>query len=184
MTSHAPCNDCGVDVRVCHYCKKRESHFSDYCEDCYRDFGYAHQNYFPDDPEVKPFFLCTGCKQHRQRMKIEVYRYSYWQKDRDQPLSPWNCYRSPCYRDRDPKQDPVERADEALSAFQHELEFSGDIAEAEKILKSFYEYPLPIEKPVRPGTVTKEELLAGQHVTGQQFFETVWLHRWDGLHKK
>jgi hypothetical protein len=171
---HPVCEDCKAEVHACPYCKKRTSRgWDSYCEDCYRDFGYANVIMFIDDPEVKPFFICETCAQWRVVKANEVIGYSYWKADNRLPLSPLNFYKCPRYRKRDPKQDPVERAMEARAAFDEEMAFSGDIAEAQKILQSFYENLPPPEKPVREGDVTLQEIMEGQHVTGEQFFRAI-----------
>ena len=95
---HVFCEDCGEDCHPCDYCQKRVSYGPGcYCKDCDRDFGYAGQMFYPNDPAVKPQFLCFPCQEEREQ-RVE---------------------------------DP---------------------------------------KALREGFVSMEEILNGQHVTGEQFF--------------
>jgi hypothetical protein len=108
-----------------------------------------------------------------------VFAYWYWQADNSKPLSPSNVYRIPRFRKLDEgPNDPVGRADEALAAYNEEMKFSGDEEEALKIYVSFYNRGSPDPKKdaklaLREGFVSLQEILAGRHVTGEQFFEAL-----------
>lgn len=91
-----------------------------------------------------------------------------------EPLSPHNFARIAVYRNiYDGPTDPVERAEEALAAFQQEFSFTGDIQKASEIYMSFYKNVPPSDKPVRPGPVSLQEISQGQHVSGEQFFQAL-----------
>lgn len=60
------CEDCGKECYPCDYCEKRVSRGpSEYCADCYRDFGYAGQMFYHKDPSVKASFVCSSCEEKR-----------------------------------------------------------------------------------------------------------------------
>lgn len=173
------CEDCGAEVKSCRVCKKtRANILSDKCSSCDEQFCciYAEQHY-QDDPTVKALYLCEGCQEARNQASAQVWSYWYWPADRDEPLSPTNVYRIPRFRAvSEGPTDPVARADEALVAYNEELKFSGSEEEALKIYTSFYNRGDPnpkAKKKLREGFVSLKEFLAGQPVTGEQFFEAI-----------
>ncbi len=178
---HVFCEDCGAEVDPCGYCNKRRSRgMGSYCDDCYHDFGYAHQNFYPNDPEVMPLFLCSPCESVRNSLKQEIVGYLRWAADYVNPLSPTNVHRHPQYRKiGDKPTDRKQREKEAQAAYDEEMAFSGSEEEAKKIYDSFFENQelkkfqeeKRLSKPIRPGFVSMEEILKGQHVTGEQFFQ-------------
>jgi hypothetical protein len=176
---HAFCEDCGDDVRTCRVCVKTRTNFlSDKCSSCYENYccHWAEQQY-QDDPSVKALYLCESCEENRYQASAEVWSYWYWPADRDEPLSPTNVYRVPRFRSvSEGTNDPVERANEALAAYNEEMKFSGDEEEALKIYTSFYNRGSPdpkAKKQLREGFVSLQEILKGQPVTGHQFFEAL-----------
>ncbi len=180
---HVFCEDCGSEVDPCGYCNKRRSRgMGSYCDDCYHDFGYAHQNFYPNDPEVKPLFLCKPCEGLRKSLTQEVVGYLRWAADFVNPLSPTNVQRHPQYRTiGDKPTDRKQREEEAQAAYDEEMAFSGNEEEAKKIYASFFEdeelkklqEEKRLTKPLRPGFVSMEEILKGQRVTGEQFFNAL-----------
>jgi hypothetical protein len=175
------CEDCGSEVRSCRICNKaRANILSDVCQSCNEMFccGYAEQHYH-EDPSVKALYLCEDCQEARNQASAQIWSYWYWPADRDLPLSPTNVYRIPRFRAvSEGPTDPVARADEALAAYNEELNFSGSQEEALQIYVSFYNRGSVDPKKerqmaVREGFVSLKEILAGRHVTGDQFFKAL-----------
>ena len=178
---HAFCEDCGNEVRVCRVCTKTRSTFlSDKCKDCNEKFccHYAEEHY-QDDPSVKALYLCEDCETNRYQASAVVCSYYRWPADSSQPLSPTNVYRTPRFRAlTEGPMDAVSRADEARAAYDEEMKFSGDEEEALKIYVSFYNRGSADPKKdkkwaIREGFVSMKEILAGRHVTGEQFFNAL-----------
>lgn len=179
---HAFCEDCGKDVNACRVCvKTRAKLFSDKCKDCEENYccHYAEQHYHEKEPEVKALYLCEGCEESRYQASAVVCSYFRWAADSSQPLSPTNVYRVPRFRKIDEgPMDDVSRAEEALAAYDEEMKFSGNEEEALKIYSSFYNRGSPDPKKnkkwaLREGFVSMQEILAGRHVTGEQFFNAL-----------
>lgn len=176
---YAFCEDCGAEVRPCQLCQKTSScGLSNYCNDCKEMTCCSHAiQHYQDDPTIKAVFLCNNCEYARDQASAEVWSYWYWPADRDEPLSPTNVYRIPRFRPvSEGPTDPVERADEALAAYNIEMKFSGNEDEALKIYVSFYNRGSPnpkAKKQIREGFVSMREILAGQPVTGEQFFQSL-----------
>jgi hypothetical protein len=178
---HAFCEDCGKGVNVCRTCvKTRSKLFSDRCKSCDENYCccYAEEHYH-DDPSVKALYLCEDCEESRDQASAVVHSYWYWPADNTKPLSPTNVYRVPRFRKFDEgPMDAVSRADEALAAYEEEMKFSSNEEEALKIYTSFYNRGSPDPKKdkkwaIREGFVSIQEILAGRHVTGEQFFDAL-----------
>ncbi len=178
---HAFCEDCGDDVQTCRVCVKTRAKFlSDKCSSCDENFccHYAEEHY-QDDPSVKALYLCENCETNRYQASAVVCSYWYWPADNTQPLSPTNVYRVPRFRNIDEApMDSESRAEEARAAYDEEMKFSGDEEEALKIYVSFYNRGSPDPKKdremgLREGFVSLQEILAGRHVTGEQFFNAL-----------
>jgi hypothetical protein len=184
---HAFCEDCGDEVNVCRTCTKKPTYrMLDQCKDCDEQFccSYAEEHH-QDDPSVKALYLCTKCEEARSQASAEVFSYWRWPADSSKPLSPSNVYRAPRFRMvGEGTTDPVERADEARAAYDEEMKFSGNEEEALKIYVSFYNRGSPDPKKdramgLREGFVSMQEILAGRHVTGEQFFESLKYPDWE-----
>jgi hypothetical protein len=183
----ATCEDCGeTQLHVCEHCEKRVVHkfVSPYCDDCdlFESTGCPECDAELDwpclaevDPKKEELFLCKDCHKNRDMDKSHIWSYWYWPANRDEPLSPTNVYRIPRYRPvSEGPSDPVARADEAMAAYNEELKFSGDQEEALKIYTSFYQRFSPKkEKPLKEGYVEMNDILKGQRVTAEQFFDAV-----------
>ncbi len=177
------CDECGLEpLRICWGCNKAASGFLDsLCKECTRECGEpdpCHNCFVSqrrDDPSVEPAILCAPCAEARHQASVEVIGYWYWQADNTKPLSPTNVYRIPRFREvpKDAVND-LERAQEALAAYQEEMKFSGSEEEALKIYVSFYNRgSRKPKKTVKVGIVSKAEILAGQPVTPAQFFASI-----------
>lgn len=180
VVMHVFCEDCGEEVRVCQCCEMRGADsLSGLCGECYTETSYYGAFYKPDTSEMKPCFVCPPCQYERQQISAQVWSYWYWPADSSKPLSPTNVYRVPRFRAvSEGPTDPVERADEALAAYNEELKFSGNQEEAFKIYNSFYnrKHKRLIKKDpkaIKEGFVSLNEILQGQHVTGDQFFAAI-----------
>lgn len=178
---YAFCEDCGEQVNTCqHCCNTTVDGISKFCKDCKEITCCSHaiQNCM-GYPLVKPLYLCEGCKETRYQASQQVWSYCYRPADINRSLSPTNVYRVPLFRPvSEGPTDPVERADEALAAYNEEMKFSGNEEEALKIYVSFYNRGMPDPKEdrklaLREGFVSMQEILAGRHVTGEQFFESL-----------
>lgn len=177
---HAFCADCGNEADVCRRCEKLAVYDLGLCGRCFSYnmpsdsmcLGYVRAS---EEAEKIPF-KCSPCRSaspwHWEDDK-EIVSYDYVQSCFCHELSPTNVIRIARYRSLGKKHtDPVKRADEALEAYKKELKFSGNHAEALKIYASFYKNTKP-STPLKTGYVEMADFLAGQRVTGEQFFDAV-----------
>jgi hypothetical protein len=127
----------------------------------------------------QPIVAVAGGEESRYQASAVVWSYWYWPADNTKPVSPTNVYRVPRFRSvHEGPMDSVSRADEARAAYDEEMKFSGDEEEALKIYASFYNRGSPNPKEdrklaLREGFVSMQEILAGRHVTGEQFFNAL-----------
>jgi hypothetical protein len=154
---YAFCTDCGIRVEPCWRCKNRKEYLNGACQTCWNSFSSP----CPDDMPAEPFFLCTRCDLNRgllqvygytkSEVNIEIWKYDYKPVCSCCPLSPTNVIRIPRfvelpfhYRENEVSWKKIH----AKEAFQEELKFSGNWAEAMALYSFFFhntrkEYPAP-----------------------------------------
>jgi hypothetical protein len=111
-------------------------------------------------------FKCTSCRQSnpwRWEDEKEIVGYSYEPMCFCHPLSPTNVVRIAQHRSVIQSSPFKKRNAEAQAAFNKEMAFSGNYAEAIPIYRSFFKGQPP----------TMKQILAGRRVTGLEFFEAL-----------
>ncbi len=144
---YAFCMDCGIRVNPCWRCKNRKEYLDGACQICWNSFASP----CPDDPPADPFFLCSSCEQDRaifqiygwtrNEVKIEIWKYDYKPVCACCPLSPTNVIRIPRFVELSykPTQNELSwKYIHAKEAFQAELKFSGNWAEAMALYTFFF----------------------------------------------
>ena len=171
---HPFCADCGNDADVCRQCDKLAVYQDGLCGHCFSYnmpsdsmcMGYVKAS---NEAEKIPF-KCSACSAAFWEDDKEIVSYDYVPMSFSFPVSPINVIRIARYRMK--RADPYQRATEARAAYDKELSFSGNQEEAFKIYNSFYKN-MPKRKPLKEGFVSLQEFLAGQPVSGKQFFDAI-----------
>lgn len=139
------CTDCGSAADICHQCKKLAVYDRGLCGRCFSSrldsesmcMGYVRAS---EAAETIPF-QCAPCRARRPwhwEDDKEVVEYRYVPMCFCHPLSPSNVIRIAQYRRRGTAADPSKREEEAMAAFNKEMRFSGNAAEALTLYTSFY----------------------------------------------
>lgn len=155
---HAFCQDCGREVKACWRCEKRRAEDQGgACRTCWNSFA-CPQPDDPTDPSVPCMIICEQCDKQRVLMNMypdwdcwknqdlhdnekEVWRYNYKAACRCCPLSPTNVVRTPRFVETQ-FQRPTEiwnRKADARRAFEEEMKFSGNAAQALLVYSSFFQ---------------------------------------------
>lgn len=174
---HPFCADCGEEADVCRHCDKLAVYQDGLCGHCFSYnmpsdsmcTGYVKAS---NEAEKIPF-KCSACCSARPwnwEDDKEIVSYDYVPMSFSFPVSPTNVIRIARYRMK--RADPSQRATEARAAYDKELSFSGNYAEALKIYTSFYKN-MPKRKALKEGFVSLADILAGQPVSGKQFFDAI-----------
>ena len=177
---HVFCSDCGQEADVCRRCDKLAVYQNSLCGRCFSWSMPSEsmcQGYVEAAASAEKIpFKCSPCrakKPWRWQDNKEIVDYRYVPMSFSFPVSPTNVIRIPRYRAIGSKPtDPLQRADEARAAYEKELSFSGNVAEALNLYVSFYKN-IPPRRPLKAGFVPMSEILQGQPVTGEQFFMSV-----------